>query len=241
MAGKEAKKNGYDVKCVQEGLSLFGLLLKFGKAMTLAELQAATGISKTKTFRLLTTLESTGVLAKDRQGLYTPGTQAFLAARRILSGDGLLRILQPILREIAESLDEAVYLAKKNGNKVTMVHMVDCTQSIRVRSLVGAVLHEGSDRHYCREFPNGVIVSTGQLDPEITTVAMPITLLGGHERGFIVVVTPTFRASQERISEQIIPVLRNAVLQGWDVPESRSSAAYFGKGPQKSRRYGTAA
>jgi len=205
-AGKsDTTRKQYKINCIEDGLSVLAILFISEEGKTLNDLYMATGISKNKTFRLLTSFVMSGVLIKDRYGKYSLGNSTYITARKILARDELTVNVRPVLESLAVQLDEAVYFARPDSKGLVMTDMVDCRQKVRGRSMVGTLLCGGTDE--------GVTVSHGGIDPELTTVAMTLKNCSGMVSGALVIVGPTFRLSDERIGDEIIPLLQRSMRQ----------------------------
>lgn len=213
-AGKE--KRQYQLNCIEDALLLLNLLFGTDGGMTLTELYLASGLSKNKTFRLLTTFERNGVLAKDQQGKYGPGISTVVAVRKIISRGDSCAAIRPVLETVAGQLNEAAYLASRIDGQAVLIDMVDCSQSVRVRSFIGHTIGCRTVRsdpvsQSCCGVRDGVTVTVGGIDPEITTLSIDIVTITGRIAGALVVIAPTYRMSPERIVGEVIPALHETV------------------------------
>jgi DNA-binding IclR family transcriptional regulator len=215
----------YRLNIIDEAMSLVTLLFESDRRMSLTELTLASGMTKNKTFRMLTTLELQGILDKDKQGRYYFGINTFMTVRHVFNRIHVPEIIRPLLEKVAAQLNEDVYLARKIKGKAILVTTVNSSQKVTIRSYIGSVLPESPDEksealRSSHEVFDGARVSVGMLDPEITTVAMDIPGFNEQERAALVVVAPTFRMSPERIRSDVIPIMYETVCQmehfsGW--------------------------
>ncbi|WP_460596779.1 helix-turn-helix domain-containing protein [Geomonas sp. Red276] len=208
-------KTCYGVKSIEESWSLLTLLFESRRGMTLTELIMASGISKNKTFRLLSTFEKQGILDKDLYGVYSLGSSASMAARKVLWRGNVGDAVDPALKKLAGLLDESVYFAHRSATRTTLMYMADCTQKVRVRSLVGSVFNE---RAACETVEagkamEGVRITVGAVDREVTTVALDLAPLGEEGFSSVMVIAPSFRMTPQRIRGEIVPALREAVRE----------------------------
>jgi len=176
--------------------------------MNLTELSFASGMTKNKAFRLLTTMEQQGMIDKDKEGRYYFGINTFIAARNALTRIDIPEVF-PFLEKVAMQLNEDVYLARKTTGLPLLVDFANSRQQVTVRSCIGCVLRDQGNEN-TREL---VRVSVGALDPDVTTVAIDLPISRNRETGALVVVAPTFRMSPERIRSEVIPVLQETVRQ----------------------------
>lgn len=205
----------YRLQIMDEALSLLTLMFESDRRLSLADLTLATGMTKNKMFRLLKTFEFQGILDKDKTGRYAFGINAFIVATHVFNRIEMHDVIHPFLEKLARQLNEDVYLARKVYGQATFVAKVNSRQKVTIRSYIGSVFREvpGEKNEFmnCHEVVNGITLSVGAIDPEITTVAVDIPACG--KRGSLVVVAPTFRMSPERIRSDVIPVLSETVHQ----------------------------
>jgi hypothetical protein len=154
--------------------------------MKLNELTTASGMSKNKTFRLLKTLEFRGIIDKDTEERYYFGINTFILARHALNRTEMPEVY-PSLKQVAAHLNEDVYLARKTKGQAVLVAVVNSSQKITIRSYIGSLFQEspaekntGSWNYY--QIGDGVSVSMGVLDTEITTVAIDIPVFSERSR-----------------------------------------------------------
>lgn len=218
-ADTSCKEQGqYNLRYIEDALSLLRLVFGTDGAMTQTELCLASGVSKNKTFRILATLEKNGVLARDQHGRYRPGITTLVTARRIVSRENPGDAIRPVLEYVAGRLNEAVYLAAAEDGRAVLIDMVDCRQRVRVRPFTGVITSvwtNGIDAlsASCRKVCDGVTITVGELDPEVTTLSIDIATSSGSVAGALVVVAPAYRMPPGRIRDEVIPVMREAVEQ----------------------------
>jgi len=120
-----------------------GLLKSFSRSrpeQTLAELSDATGLTKTTTHRLLTALESEGLVARN------PATRAFRLGPEVialgsqaLASNSLRAVVEPELRMLAERTGETATLEVPSGTSMLIVaevmgsHLVTVTAELGTR------------------------------------------------------------------------------------------------------------
>lgn len=212
------KSRKYDVNSVVDAFNLIDTILAAKDGLGLAQLCHHMHITKNKAFRLLATLEGRGIVNKDQRSHYCIGIATVGIARRILAKESVLDNVRPELELLAKSFNEAVYYAHYSDGKAMLVDYVDCTHIIKASSFVGKTLQPlGSTKLDSKGNSvtriGDITVDLGGLDPNITTVSVPFVNYKGAETGALVVLSPTFRMSLDRIKTEIVPALRDVMQQ----------------------------
>ncbi len=112
---------------------------------SLSELVDAAGLNKTTTFRMLTALESEGLIDKTAAGNYRLGSEAIALGGRAMRGNSLRQVAHPILRQLAEETGERVTLEQltqdaQNGYTMLVLDEVASTHLLGVNQFVGSRL-----------------------------------------------------------------------------------------------------
>lgn len=96
---------------VQKAIGLLAEVGRVGGAVRLVDLVQRSGLSKTVCFRLLSTLESEGMLRRDDAGGgYMPGLRLIELAGRSLAGNTLRSLAAPVMDEIARLTGDSIIL-----------------------------------------------------------------------------------------------------------------------------------
>ncbi|MDD5287073.1 MAG: IclR family transcriptional regulator [Desulfuromonadaceae bacterium] len=131
-------KNLYSVQAVVKAIELLEALAEDGARPTAQMLSTRLDLSRNKTFRLLATLETKGLIGRGEDNTtYCLGLQAFEMAQHILKSANLIRLAHPIMEELARKLDEAVYITVMSNDEVLFLDMVDSFQEVKAVDLVG--------------------------------------------------------------------------------------------------------
>jgi IclR family acetate operon transcriptional repressor len=108
--------------------------------LSLAELATRTGIPRPTVFRLLTTLEQAGFVAK-LSGEYQLGVKCFILGNIVASTLDLREIARPHLQRLRDATGETVHLAVLEGWQVLYLERLQSPHPIGfMRSRVGAVV-----------------------------------------------------------------------------------------------------
>lgn len=98
-----------------------------------ADIAAVLNIPKGSLSLLLADLVSQEYLALREDGLrrYSLGPQILVMAKRYLSGLDLVRLGQPVLKELVSRTDECAEIAIRRGDEILMVCREDCSRPLR--------------------------------------------------------------------------------------------------------------
>jgi DNA-binding IclR family transcriptional regulator len=96
------------------------------------------GLSRNKTFRILSTLIELGIAERDAErGTYHLGVAAFEFARKLLRPASVINNAHPVIEELARKHQEDVYLTVLCDKEVLFLDMADCEQQVKAVQLVG--------------------------------------------------------------------------------------------------------
>lgn len=96
------------------------------------------GLSRQKTFRILSTLTELGIAEKDEtRGTYSLGLPAFEFARKMLRPAAVINNVHPVIEELARKHKEDVYLTVLQDKDVLFLDMADCEQEVKSLPLIG--------------------------------------------------------------------------------------------------------
>lgn len=124
---------------VVKAFSILNLLAhRAGSTVSLAEVAAHIGTSKSTAHRYLTTLEELGVVERDAKDRFQLGPKLIELAGMLLAEHDLRRESEPFLLELASQTQETVHLAVPSGNEVVYLAKVESPHPIRMASRIGA-------------------------------------------------------------------------------------------------------
>ncbi|RFU70389.1 IclR family transcriptional regulator [Peribacillus saganii] len=117
---------------------------------SLSDIAKLSGMSKPTTYRLLSSLEFCGFLSKikysDQDIRYRLGMKLLELGNIVLEQSEVRKVCLPLMKQLAESVDEAVHLVVVDGEHAVYIEKVDSKQPIRLFTSVGrrSPLHLGS-------------------------------------------------------------------------------------------------
>jgi DNA-binding IclR family transcriptional regulator len=131
-------KSSYSVQSVEKALDILELLADESIDATLPHLAEKLGISRNKTFRLLATLESRGLVQREEHtGIYRVGLNTVGLAQRFIKGANLIKHAHPVMEELANRHKEAIYLTVLLGEEILFLDMVDGAKTVKTATLIG--------------------------------------------------------------------------------------------------------
>ncbi|WP_310528649.1 IclR family transcriptional regulator [Nocardioides sp.] len=120
-------------RAVDRAADLVATVVRADEPMTFAALQDASGLAKSTTSRMLTALERSGLLERDRAGSYVAGRLFWLYAARHDPWEELARLAMPILEAVGDKTGETVNLGVARGERVVHVAQVDARYLLGTR------------------------------------------------------------------------------------------------------------
>lgn len=128
-----------EVKSAARTVELLELLAaRQNRPTRLRELQDAMGVPRSSLYALLRTLTKCGWVITDATGtLYRIGIHALLVGTTYLDSDPYLRVIQPYLDELGESIDETFHFGRLDRTDVVYLATRESSQYLRPFSRVG--------------------------------------------------------------------------------------------------------
>ena len=114
-------------RALDRATDLVSTVVHADEPLSFADLQEASGLAKSTTSRLLTALERSGLVERDRHGSYVAGRLFWLYAARHDPWEEVVRLARPTMERIGEDTGETVHLSVTRGERVVQVAQVDST------------------------------------------------------------------------------------------------------------------
>lgn len=131
----------YSIRTVNKALEVLEILCDCQDGASLAQITSQTGLTRNAAFRILKTLSAKGIVEQDESSNhYTLGFSSATLAQRMLKNMSVINYAHPVLEQLANRLDEAVYLTVPKNDEVLFLDMVDCNQQIKTASLLGRIV-----------------------------------------------------------------------------------------------------
>lgn len=136
----------YIVEAVDEAVGLL-LLVSEQPSLGVSELARRAGLTKARAFRLLTTLEHRGLIAREPGSAhYKLGFNALVVGNAAREQIDLVKVATPFLAELGAACQENVVLRVRDGCESVCVARVESPLSVRVHTELGnrRSLHAGA-------------------------------------------------------------------------------------------------
>jgi IclR family KDG regulon transcriptional repressor len=137
----------YNISVLDHALRALELLLiDEQQGMSLSELAAQLGITKSRTFRILSTLQQQGFVSQDgERRTYRLGLKLLTFGEAIRRQTQLPQVAAPILDDLAATTGETVFLGVADGIEVVCIDKRESSHPVRLYAEVGrrAPLHAG--------------------------------------------------------------------------------------------------
>lgn len=134
--GDEISDRDY-VNSLARGLEVICAFTRTRPKMTLSEVAKSTGMTRATVRRFLLTLVREGYADKDDK-LFALKPKILQLGYSALSSMGLLEVIQPVMNDLAKSVQESVFAAVLTGDHVTYIARATSDRLINVSITVGS-------------------------------------------------------------------------------------------------------
>jgi DNA-binding IclR family transcriptional regulator len=217
MAGRPPKARGPDaadglsrVEAVERALSLLAAFEADRARLTLKDLSAAAGLYPSTALRLSGSLERTGYLRRDPDGLFRLGPAVVGLARLYSHGFAVESLVRPALARLASDTGETAAFYVREGDRRLCLCRVNAPRQLRSHLEEGSLLplDRGATGHVLLAFSGsdsprhlavrraGHATSRGERDPDIAAVAVPVFGAEGALAGALGLSGPTSRITE---------------------------------------------
>jgi len=190
-------------------------------ALSLAELSRRTNCHRSTVLRLARTLALDDYLAQRPDGTWRLGRAAGWLGACYQATFNVLEVVQPVLRELSEATGESATFYVREGNQRVCMARVEGPKSIRhhVRVGAGLPLNLGGPGRVLLAFSGepdepyesvrraGYMISLGEREPEVSSIAAPVYGLNWALLGAICISGPI-----SRLTEKVLLTHKDAIL-----------------------------
>lgn len=139
--GKATTPPAYYVPALEKGLDVLECLATQGVPMTQAQLARALGRGPSELFRILTTLERRGYIARDPEsGAYGLTLRLFELAHAHSPYEGLLRVATRPMRELTNELRESCHISVIHRGRCLVLAEEPSPARVRISVEVGSTI-----------------------------------------------------------------------------------------------------
>ena len=127
-------------KTLIKGLTLLEYVASRKQHASTSEISKEIGLSRTTTYRLLSTLESEGYIQKDADGKYCLGLSVVKLQKRRSDKFGLIEAAKQPLQELSDQTGETAALAQLIGNEIMDIAKIESSHSVRIHARIGSLI-----------------------------------------------------------------------------------------------------
>jgi DNA-binding IclR family transcriptional regulator len=124
-AGNGEQSAGSRIAVISKAALVLDEMLRFPGGATPSEVAQSIGTNRSTAFRLLTSLECTGLLDRDvASGRYRLGVKLLRYADSVRENLGLARVAEPVMQGLRDETRQSVYLSVREGWGAVCLHRV---------------------------------------------------------------------------------------------------------------------
>lgn len=127
------------VQSIERAFSLLEYLSDYPEGVKITTLASASGLSKSTVHRLLSTLIKLNYVKQN--GLtdeYQISYKALYLTRNILTSSPLISTAKPLLKNLAEEINETIHLCVEHNEKIIYIDKIISNQPIQMASKIGS-------------------------------------------------------------------------------------------------------
>jgi DNA-binding IclR family transcriptional regulator len=193
-------------RAVDRALALLEHVVTASAAPSLVEAARAVELPVSTAARLLASLESRGLIRRAPDGRYWPGSRMFHVAAAAMRGLPIYELAEPHLEELCAQTGESSYLViPVDRRRAVYIRQVQSRSSIRHASWLGRTIDTTGtatgDALRGKTGELGYAVNRGAIEPDAATAAAPVYSAGGEIEAVMSVIAPSFRVSDQELTE----------------------------------------
>jgi DNA-binding IclR family transcriptional regulator len=200
-------------RTVERALTLLAAVAQDGG--TLSQLARAAKLSPSTASRLLATLAGQELVRRDEHGRYHAGLRLRQLAAASLRADPLYELAGPHLVALADETGETANLAvAADPQRVVYLRQVASPKLVQTAAWAGRTIPRRGTalgaalRGAVGE--GGYVALTGAVEPDVTSIAAPVSGPDGQIAAALSVLAPNYRTSARRVEACGLAVARHA-------------------------------
>jgi DNA-binding IclR family transcriptional regulator len=181
--------------------------------LALAELSRRTGLHNTTVLRLARTLALSGYMVQNENGTWRLGPASGWLGARYQAGFDVNDVVEPTLRELSRVTRESASFYVREGDWRACISRVEGPQAVRHHVRIGArlPLDKGAPGRIILAFSGesgkayeeirrrGYLITRGEREPDVGSVAAPVFGLSWRLLGSICISGPASRLSKPKL------------------------------------------
>jgi len=230
--GAEASRWQVPRGVLDRGLVILETFAENALRLHLKDFAERTGMDKATILRMLKTLQQFGYVHKNENGSYSPGPALLRLGALYRATFDLNSRMQPVISEIRKQTRESVaFYVRSENDRVCLYRQYvqwDPPEYVDIGRRI-PLTEGGSSAHILRTFTGertprsdeilkqGYVITHGEREKGITSVAMPVFDGDGTFLGALIVTLPTARYSSEMIPFFVDAAARELAAQGFSM------------------------
>ncbi|MFC1867489.1 IclR family transcriptional regulator [Thermodesulfobacteriota bacterium] len=131
----------YKAPAVKKAFQILKLISESNKGLRISELAKSLGISKGTVHGITAILEELGAVKRDTSSKrYELGLTLFELGRMAYSQVDLRVAVRPVMEELMEKVKETVFFGVLNGERTTILDLVECKHDFKITSPIGTTI-----------------------------------------------------------------------------------------------------
>ena len=156
----EAKRRSSGILVLHKTLDILETVREARAGLGLADLARALSLPKPTAYRIVSTLEGRGYLARNQAGRYQMARKIFDLERKESDEQLLVEVAQQPMEHLLESCKETLNLGILDAGEVAVISTIESPQAIRMSSKIG-------NRRYLHSTALGKVMLSGLSDKEV--------------------------------------------------------------------------
>lgn len=134
-------KKTYQAPTVKKAFQILRLISDSENGLGISDISRALDLSKGTVAGITAGLEEEKALVRDPgTKRFSLGLTLFELGRASFSRAGLAGLARPVMEDLMEKVEESVFLGAKNGDRVTIIDVVESRQDMKITSPVGTTM-----------------------------------------------------------------------------------------------------
>ncbi len=211
----QSRSDSSSTRTVDRAFDLLQAVTESPSGTSLSELARTTGLSPATASRLLATLVKRGLVRRDDQGAFRAGVGLMQMAAVVLRSSPLYELAGPHLAALATQTSETANLGiAVDRDRALYLRQVAGDHRVQTASWTGRTIpRQGTAMGAAlagRLEPQGYAVSRGSLEPDITSIAVPVRDYQGGIVAALSILAPSYRTNDDDVDRYGLMLVEHA-------------------------------